>query len=228
MLTKDELETPRTAAEMLGWVESAISRFNTRELKAAAREGKYFAKELTEEALPIALFARRFYEASPDVTISHTLGNQQYDATVEDRRQTPAPVRYIEVTLSDHDYTESLRMEILSRDGSVAAYGPVRAKGAKGRRMFLEAESIAVNHDDIREKHVAAVVEAVKRKANKEYREGTALVVRIDDYTPFRSDDDLAALDRVARERLVPLLSGREFCVLSLDGSRAAHLAYNL
>lgn len=127
MLTKDELETPRTAAEMLAWVYSAHERFRaTKELRAAAREGKFFAKELIHEALPIALFAHRYYGASHDVIITHVIGNQKYDAVVDDRRGAPSPVRHIEATVSDWSYMEALRMELLSREG----HAPVTAKFA--------------------------------------------------------------------------------------------------
>ena len=228
VLAKDELETPRTASEMLDWVYAALERFNTKELKAEAREGKHFAKELTDEALPMALFAHRFYDGSPDVTIIHIVGNQQYDGTVEDRRENPSPIRYIETTVSDRDYTESLRMELLNRDGSVPAYGEVRAEGSKGRRTKLEADSMAQNHDKIREEHIAAVLDVVSGKAAKKYPDNTALVVRVDDAVPFREDDHVAALDEVARNQLVPLLTGREFAVLALEGSQRLHLVYEL
>lgn len=227
VMTKDEIETPRTAAEMLAWVESALGRFNTRELKAAAREGKHFAKELTDEALPIALFAKHYYQGSADVTIRHVIGNQQYDAVVEDNRQKPSRVRYIESTVSDRDYTESLRMEILNRDRSVAAYGPVRAAGPRGRRTVLEASSATINPEEVREQHLAAIIEVIKKKADKKYPDDTALVVRIDDATPFR-EDGVDVLDEVARESVVPLLSGRGFAVLALVGSLGANLLYEL
>ena len=154
VIEKTELETPRAASEMLDWVYAALERLNTRELKTEAREGNHFAKELTDEALPMALFAQRYYDGSADVTIIHVVGNQQYDGTVEDRRENPSPIRYIETTVSDRDYTESLRMELLNRDGSVPAYGEVRAEGSKGRRTKLEADSMAQNHDKIREEHI--------------------------------------------------------------------------
>src|SRR5690348_4452285 len=106
------METPRTAAEMLRWVHTMIDRLAaTKELRTAAREGKFFAKELFEEALPIALFVSRYYEGSESVVIAHLIGNQTYDAVVDDRRSSPAPIRYIETTVSDWDYMESLRME---------------------------------------------------------------------------------------------------------------------
>ena len=198
------------------------------ELKVAAREGKHFAKELTDEALPMALFVHRYYDGSLDVSITHVVGNQKYDATVEDRRANPSPIQYIETTVSDRDYTESLRMEMLNRDGSVPAYGDVRVEGPKGRRTVLEARSMAVNHDEIRKQHIAAVIDVVNGKAAKRYPNNTALVVRIDDAGPFREDNDVVALDEVARDQVVPLLSGREFKVLALEGSRRVHLAYDL
>ena len=228
ILTKDELQTPRSAEEMLDWVYAALGRFNNKALKAAAREGKFFAKELTDEALPMALFAQRYFDSSPDVLISHVIGSQQYDATVEDRRANASPIQYIETTVSDRDYTESLRMEILNRDGSVPAYGDVQAEGPKGQRTLLKAKSMAVNHDKIRAKHIAAVIGVVKSKAAKSYPNNTALVVRIDDAGAFREDGDVAVLDNVARGALVPMLSGREFKVLALEGSQRIHLAYEL
>ena len=119
MIDKAELERPRTATEMLAWVNAAAERFNaTTETKAAARLGRLGAKELWGEARPIALFAYRYFDASPQVTITHVIGNQNYDATVDDRREYPARVKYIEVTLSDQNYEESLRTELLNATGT--------------------------------------------------------------------------------------------------------------
>jgi len=229
LLTKEELETPRTACEILDWVTNAIESFHeTKELRAAAREGKFFAKELIEEALPIALFSSRYYGASGEVLITHVLGSQQYDATVEDRRAQPSPIQFIETTVSDWSYEESLRVELLNRNGSVPAYGEVHAKGPKGNRSKLRAESGTLKHADVREQHIAGVISAVKRKADKPYPDGTALVVRVDDALPFRDDDDVAILDDVARSELVPMLSGPRFRILALEGSARVHLAYEI
>jgi len=228
IVEKDELETPRTAAEMLDWVYEMLGRFNTKKLKAEARQGKHFAKELTDEALPLALFAQRYFDKSTDVKITHVIGSQQYDATVEDCRESPSTVKYIEVTVSDRNYAEALRMEALSRDGSVAAYGEVIAEGPKGRRTVLKAKGGALKHDDIRDEHITAIIDAVGKKAKIKYPDNTALVVRVDDATPFREDDDVAALDEVAQSTLIPMISGREFRVLALEGSMGLHLAYDL
>src|SRR4029077_17918809 len=90
IIAQQELEQPRTAADMLPWVRQAAARFNTKQLRAEGREGKHFARELLDEALPIALFCDRFYAASANVLIRHVLGNQNYDATVIDSRLSPS------------------------------------------------------------------------------------------------------------------------------------------
>jgi hypothetical protein len=95
ILTQQELEVHRSAADMLPWVQKAASRFNTKALKAEAREGKHFARVLLDEALPMALFANRYYAASPQVTIRHIIGNQNYDAIVTDSRQCFGPGQHL-------------------------------------------------------------------------------------------------------------------------------------
>jgi len=229
IITKEELEAPRTTNEILDWVRAAHDRFRaTKELRAAARDGKFFAKELAEESFPIALFAHRFFNASDDVLITQVIGSQKYDAVVDDRREEPSGVKFIEATVSDWSYEESLRMELLNKDGHVAGYGQVRAEGARGNRKVLEADSIVLNHEDVREQHLAGVIAAVTRKSKNEYHDGTALVVRIDDALPFRDEEDISVLDDVATSNLVPVISGREFRVLALVGTIGAYLSYEL
>jgi hypothetical protein len=229
MVTQDELQMPRSAADMLDWVRAAHHRFSeTKALRAAARAGKFFAKELVQEALPIAVFANRYFQGSPDVMITHIIGNQKYDAIVDDRRGSPSGVRYIEVTVSDWGYEEALRMEALDRDGYVAGYGKIIAEGSKGRRTKLEAEAIFIEHDDLREQHISGVIAAVNRKAENSYPDGTALVVRVDDSVPFRQDADVTELQRVGQDVFVPLLAGREFRLLALEGFHRVHLIFDL
>jgi len=229
MVTREELEAPRTAGEILAWVDSAGERFTaTPELRAAARLGRYGAKELWGEARPIALFAHRYFDASPQVIIRHVIGNQNYDATVDDRRERPGAVRFIEVTLSDQTRDDSIRMELLNRDGHAPGTGPVRAEGPRRNRRVLEGRAEAVDHIASREQALGAVHEAITRKLGLQYPAGTALIVRIDDYLPFRNEEDLEELHTVAAEHFVPLVRGREFCLLALVGSRATNLVYPL
>lgn len=226
VLTKQELETPRSAADMLAWVDATHGRFNTKKLKAEAREGKHFAKELVLEARPMAIFAYRYFKASPQVFITHLVGNQNHDGIVEDRRSHPDSIRYLEVTTTLKTYEDSLRMEILNKQGHVAAYGPVTAEGPRHRRISIKAEGLAREHEAIRADHLVLVRQGVERKAKKEYDKNTVLIVAVDDSVPFREREDAEVLKTLASEILVPMLKGTNFSLLALEGSNGLHLCY--
>jgi hypothetical protein len=226
VLSQQELETPRSAADMLAWVDEAHRRFNTKDLRTQAREGKHFADELIHEARPMALFVHRHYGASPRVIITHVLGNQNYDGIVEDKRASPEPIRYLEVTTTLKTYEDSLRMELLSKEGHVAAYGPVTAKGPRYKRVSIKAEGLAREHKAIRADHLKMLRQAIERKAKKKYEPNTVLIVAVDDSVPFREQEDVSALEQLATEVLVPSLQGRNFLLLALEGSNGLHRCY--
>jgi hypothetical protein len=226
MLTRQELEEPRSAADMLAWVDSTHARFNTKQLKAEAREGKHFTNELVHEARPMALFASRYYSASPQVVISHVLGNQNYDGIVDDKRPRPDSIRYLEVTTTLKTYDDSLRMELLSKEGHVAAYGPVVAVGPRHRRIEIRAEGMAREHNSIRADHLKLILDAVERKSKKHYELNTALIIAVDDSVPFRQNRDVQTLDALANGTLVPMLKKTNFSLLALEGSNGLHLLY--
>ena len=230
LVTREEIETPRTAAEIRRWIDGALERFQDRprEIRNAARAGKLLWKELTQEALPIALFAARYLAASSAVSIRHVLGSQQYDAEVDDKRTPPSRVRFIEVTHSAFDGDDARRMELLSSQGHAPSYGPVIAEGPKGRRTRLEAQLEAYDHLDLRAEHIERASQAVARKARKKYPDGTALVVMVDDSGPFSKEDDRAELARVAMGEFAPLVFQREFCVLAFVGTRELFIAVEL
>jgi hypothetical protein len=213
---------PRSAADMLASVDVAHARFNTKQLKAEAREGKHFANELVHEARPMALFAYRYFGASPQVIINHVIGSQNYDGVIDDNRDRPEALRYLEVTTTLKTYEDSLRMEMLSKRGSVAAYGPVVAEGPRHRRLSIKAPGIAREHQSIRGDHVKLVQDVVIRKVKKKYEPNTALIVAVDDSVPFRHKDDVAALEALGTATLVPTLRGTNFSLLALEGSTCA------
>jgi hypothetical protein len=101
--------------------------------------------------------------------ITHVIGNQNYDDVVADKRQRAEALRYLEVTTTLKTYEDSLRMEVLSKEGSVAAYGPVTAEGPRYRRISIKARGIALEHKVIRADHLKLIQEAVERKARKRY-----------------------------------------------------------
>ena len=228
-ITAAEMSQPRSAADMLPWALDAHHRFTrTKTLRDLARSGAGFAKELSQEALPMARFAHRYFGASPEVLITHVLGNQQYDGTVDDRRTLLGDIRYIEITDSTWDHNEAKRNELLSRDGTAPGYGKVHAEGPKGRRSHLEGEYEMRDVNAMPTGQLQRVREVVEAKAAKTYPDGTALVVHVDDAITFRDPAAVNELIAHARTVLVPLLSGREFRVLILDGANHLYQAFGL
>jgi hypothetical protein len=226
ILTRAELETPRSAADMLAWVDQAHRRFNTKELKAQALEGKHFNGEFVHEARPMALFAERHFKASPQVIITHVLGNQNYDGIVEDKRDVPELIRYLEVTTTLKTYEDSLRLEVLNKDGHVPAYGRVTAVGPRHKREAIRTEKNAIEHGVIRDEHLKRVRDVVEGKVKKNYPPGTVLIVAVDDFGPFREQADVHALELLVSGVLLPALRGKNFAALALEGDNGLHRWY--
>lgn len=222
--TAEEFQQPRTAAEIAAWVDGAAASFDTKELVIAARRGQHYAKQLFEEARPIANFAQRHYASSPEVIISLVLGNQHYDATVNDRRATPEPIEFLEVT-GTRTYEDALRMELLSEEGSAPGTGSIY-RDPETRKVVARLE--AEDHDVIVGRQLALITAAVKAKAaNPNYGERTALIVAVEDWTGLRDKEDKEDLANLAEARLAPLL--REcspFVFVSFEGWRGLHLEY--
>jgi hypothetical protein len=229
VISADEMQVPRTAAEMLDWVDATHCRFNTKALVEEARLGKHFAKELMEEARPIAQFARRHYGAVTDVFIAHVLGNQHHDGTVDDRRAQPDDIRLIEVT-GTRTYEDALRMELLNREGYAPMLGNIERVRTGANRGQVIAEGVAQEHGRIVAKYLPLVLRAARGKANNpHYGTNTALIIAVDDYMALREAEDVTTLDAYAREHVVPLLARQSpFVLLALEGGRELHLEYRL
>lgn len=176
----------------------------------------------------MARFAYHYFAASPDVYITHVIGNQSYDGKVEDGRAPKGAVRFIEVTDSTRDHTEALRMELLSRDGHAPGSGPIEVVGQKGHRTLLRGRYEMRDRSALPQQHLDRVRDVIVAKAEKKYAEGTALVVHIDDSLQFREPAHVAALEHLAISQLVPLLSRREFRVLALVGADHVNVTHDL
>jgi hypothetical protein len=136
-----------------------------------------------------------------------------------------ASIKYLEVTTTLRTY-DSLRMEILNKQGHVAAYGPVVAEGPRRNRTLIRADGMAREHKTIRAEHIKRIQNVVDQKAKKHYNKDTALIVAVDDPVPFSGEDDVHALARLAKEDLIPSLRSTNFSLLALEGSQGVHLCF--
>lgn len=226
-LTEEQLQKERSAATFLPWVEDMLKTFGSSpESKAAVRFRRGLAKQLVEEALPLGIFALHHYCSSEEVRLRLVLGNQNHDAVIDDQRSNPSPFCFVEVTQAHAGEEEHLRMLALEEHGHVNMLGAVRKSGTKATGIRVEVEPLAESQHVVLIKELERIEAAVRRKARKEYPEGTALLVVFDDYISIKDSEDLDTL-RECLKRMLPDLG--QFSWLSVVGwSKRTLLEFNL
>lgn len=214
-LTPQELQEPRTAAQLLPWVEQKIKKIGSTENgKRAIRFREGLAKPLVEEALPLGIFASRHFHNSEEVTVVPTLGSQNYDARIQDKREERARFSFIEITQAHEGENEHLRMIALDRDGHVSPLGAVRKSGTKATGIQVEIESVAVSHSAVLEQEIRRVEQAIRRKMGKSYPDETILLVVFDDFISMHDEADLERLRGCIRPLLSDLSNFRWLAVI--------------
>jgi hypothetical protein len=183
----DELTKNRTPSELLSWVERKLDQIeSTEEGERFLRLHEGLAKQLMEEAYPLAIFGYRKYGNTDQILMRSVIGSQSYDAVIIDLSSKPASQSYIEITQSHEGESDYLRRRVLQKQGIVFMHSPVTKTGTKktGRQVSIPAK--AVTPDEVAEKELGKIVDAAKRKAAKDYPANTSLVIVFDDDWFFR------------------------------------------
>jgi hypothetical protein len=217
-LTEAELRIPRSARDLLPWVQHRIQQIASTEAGiATVRFRRGPAKKLMEEALPLGIFAAIHYRHSHEVMLTHVLEHQSYDATVEDIRTSPSPINYIEVTQAHEGETDFHRRLALVQNGYVNHVGPIKKTGTRATNLSVESKMVVEDFDDPLKVTAGLVEEALNRKVKigSRYDSNTALIIAFDDYIPFQKDRDEATLTHLV-ERHLPML--RPFSWIALVG----------
>jgi hypothetical protein len=191
----------------LTWVKSLIVRVKTEDVEGlrSIRLGIGLAKELMQEALPIGLFASRYFQDSDKVEIALKLGSQSYDATVRDFRASPSGIAYLEVTMATEGETDYRRMQTLQETGHVSGLGPITTKGTERSGQLIKIAAVMVSQQEVLEKERKIISEAIERKLHKTYPAHTALIIVFDDTMSFDRKDNIANIENVL-ERFGPRL----------------------
>ena len=207
-ITREELELPRKASAIRQWVDAKIEEIGaTKEGKRAVRFREGLTKELTEEALPLGIFCEEYFDSSDQVTIQHCIGNQTYDATIDDQRETKTTLKYLEITQAHEGEDAHLRMLKLEEDGHVNSLGKVTKSGTKHTGITIDVENEAVEHGVTFNNELQRIHDAAERKSVKEYPDDTGLIIICDDYIAFHEDTDVEKLHDYAVKEVFPMLS---------------------
>ena len=176
---------------------------STTETKRYARSGAALPKKFYDEIYPLALFVNREFSKIPDAVVIPNLSNDNCDATVCFNGRNSKT--FIEITQAKDGYDESLRMEVLSRDGAVSLTSPItKVSGRRGtskRVVEIPLQHIAKDRRETVDKNLSLVETAVRAKANRQYGKQFTLLVVVDDYWPFYDPGDLS--EDLDFERLV-------------------------
>lgn len=193
ILRRADMEVPRSPRDLCDWVDlKAAELSQTKEGRDYARSGAIGAKKLWEEVRPLGLFALCRY-GGEGVNCAPNLSNDNYDGRIEFSESSSPPI-YVEFTYAKDGYDERLRLKVLSSEGTVNALGKITVSGTKSSGHNIQVENEAVEHLQVRSAALALVKERLAGKTNKQYGENHVLVVVIDDYLAFTTEEDQEVL----------------------------------
>jgi len=198
ILQRSDMELSRSPRELCEWVDSKTSELSqTKEAKDYARSGKTLPKKFWEEVRPLGLFALCRYGAE-SVQCTPNLSNDNYDGKIEFSDPSIPPI-YVEFTYAKDGHDERLRLRVLSSEGSVNALGRITVTGTRASGQNTDVENEAVKHLEVRSSALALLEDRLVGKANRQYGQTHVLVVVVDDYLAFRTDEDKEVLFKHAQ-----------------------------
>lgn len=191
-LSVEDITKCRTPCELKRWVSTAFDHYSeSDEAKAYLRNKKGLCKQLLEEVWPLALLAQQLFGDTDNVFCEPVLGNQNYDALIEDRRCEP-PIRVkVEFTVAVDGYDEHLRMEVLNKRGRASAYGKVSVSGTKHTGHKIAIEASGRDRQQLAGDVVGVLTKAMRGKADRPYGQSHWLCVMFDDRILIPNKDDL-------------------------------------
>jgi hypothetical protein len=225
ILNSTEMQRSRTPRELCDWVDSKAAEFSkTKEGKVYARSGARLPKKLWEEIRPLALFALCRY-GDKGVRCTPNLSNDNYDGRIDFPGSSVTSV-CVEITYAKDGYDERLRLKVLSENGDVNALGKITVSGTRKSGQTISVENEAVDHADVRSAALGLVKKRLGDKSGKYYGKDHVLVVVVDDYLAFRTDEDKEVLMACTRDAVSELgMNVGAVYILGSSGSFCARVA---
>ena len=187
-----DMAQARSPENLHAWVIRKCGELSASpEAKAFSRSGATLSKKFHDEIFPLAVFATREYRGRTGVLVQPNLDNDNFDAKVTiDGSPGPQTV-FVEITYAKDGHDESLRMEVLAREGSVVLTGPITKSGRRGapnRTVTVTPE--AASHTETLENYLQLIEARVQAKTKRRYGTDYILLVAVDDYLPLIQDSD--------------------------------------
>ncbi len=208
LITREAIVRPRTREEFFAWVLSVmeLGRDNPEE-RAELRLAAGPAKVFRDEVLPFYVFASS-HLADPDSTIHFPNDNGPADAIFDHEGRQIG----VQIVQAVDGYDDRLRMEALTRNGSVPGSGPIRRVKSKSGESEIVASSEAMNRRDRILRSKKYVSDAIAKKKAKPYPVGTWLLVAFEDH-PMFSDAERESVRATAQLELEDSRFERAFLI---------------
>lgn len=217
-LTPAILEEAHTAADYLQWAQSLITQVKAEPdglSRIRLRIG--LVKELMNEAFPIALLAAKYFDKSPQVSISLKIGSQSFDAVVSDKRSEGSSVQYIEVTMAYEGEDDYLRMLTLHKVGEVSGLGTVTKHGTKKTKLAINVENEMVSQAEILRRERDCISQAIERKLGISYPPNTLLLIGFDDTMSFNRNDNIRNLEAILSDYSPKLMAFHSVVIVGVQ-----------
>ena len=197
MITKELLEEKHNAKDYLDWVKILIDNFKQENDISAYKFPKGIVKNLREESLPLGYLASNYYNESEDVSISLKVGNQTYDAVVEDSRNGASDKYHVEITLAHDGENQHLKELYLHENGELSFFGNVTKEGTKNTGLRINVVGKAISQEDVLKYESKLIDDAIARKLHKPYPRNSLLLIAFDDIMAFDRPDNIKNITAV-------------------------------
>lgn len=176
-----DMKKEHAVEEFIQWVGDVLEAIPKDRETSKIIRGNYSElwKRFTEETIPM----RNYLIASKvdgSAIVYMPSDNQQYDASITKGNE----VSFFEITTAKDGQQDSLRSQLINRDGSVPAYGQVKVSGAKasGKQEITAPPLIATSVQAVIDEKLQLIQLAINKKIEKDYPTQMRLIVSFDDY----------------------------------------------
>jgi hypothetical protein len=201
ILSAADCETERTPLELVRWVEETSKLFARSETgKNYARSRQGLARIFVDRIIPLSHLSRHLFNGRQDVVCKPSI-EDDFDAVIVDYRDRPLRVHTVKFIHAIHAYEEYLRRVCLPEEGFMSTLGMLAGRGT-------HADDEPVNNIAWLNRSLELIAETVTLEIDKSYRRDVSLVIVFDDYASFRSEEDIAALERFVTNEILPMPLG--------------------
>jgi hypothetical protein len=192
ILVDTDVAQARSPENLRAWVIQKCRELGqSAEAKAFSQSGAVLAKKFHDEIYPLSVFAEREYQGRSDVLIQPNLDSDNFDAKVTIVGSFSAQTTFVEITCAKDGYDESLRMEVLLKEGGVFMTGPIAKSGRRGASdRLVKVTPEAASHIETLERYLQLIETRVEAKSQVKYGPQYILLVAVDDYLALIQDSD--------------------------------------